>query len=179
MKNDDKNKKTATTEAQKKLETQRDLGDSEKISDSVVARELSELSKLKKRNEELENQVKRVLADYQNLEKRVREERINWIKTANKELLLRLLPVLDTLILAGQHVQNQGLQLSIQQFLGVLKNEGVERIETVGKEFDPKLMECVDTVEGEEGKVVEEVRAGYTLNDQVIRPAQVRVGRQG
>lgn len=130
-----------------------------------------------KKSEELENKYKRALADYQNLEKRVKEERSNWIKTANKELILRLLPVLDTLILAGQHVQDQGLKLGIQHFLSVLKSEGVEKIETVGKQFDPATMECIEIVSGEEGKVLEEIRAGYKVNEQVLRPAQVKVGK--
>lgn len=129
--------------------------------------------------EDLENQVKRVLADYQNLEKRVQEERVSWIRTANKELLLRLFPVLDTIILASTHVKNEGVDLSVKQFLDVLKNEGIERIETVGKAFDPTTMECVDTVSGhEENKVVEELRAGFKYADgTVLRVAQVRVGK--
>ncbi|MBI2074926.1 MAG: nucleotide exchange factor GrpE [Candidatus Levybacteria bacterium] len=148
-----------------------------KTEEKVEEKGDQELEELKKRNEELENQVKRVLADYQNLEKRVQEEKGNWIRIANKELLLRLLPVLDTLMLAGKHVKDQGLQLSIQQFLNALKNEGVEKVETVGKDFDPNAMECVEAEEGEEGKVIDEIRAGYKLNDMTIRPAQVRVGK--
>lgn len=128
-------------------------------------------------NEELENKYKRALADYQNLEKRTREERINWIKTANKELLLRLLPVLDTLLFTKQHSQDKNLEISAAQFLDVLKNEGIERIEAEGKEFDPKTMECIQTEEGEEGKVVAELRPGYLLNGVVLRAAQVKVGR--
>ncbi|MDP3726690.1 MAG: nucleotide exchange factor GrpE [bacterium] len=127
--------------------------------------------------EELDNKYKRALADYQNLEKRVREERANWIKTANKELLLRILPVLDTLILANQHAPNEGLKLSIQQFLSALKTEGVEKIEVIGKQFDPITMECIATIEGEEGKVLEEIRFGYKLYDIILRVAQVKVGK--
>ncbi|MBI4079069.1 MAG: nucleotide exchange factor GrpE [Candidatus Levybacteria bacterium] len=135
-----------------------------------------ELLKIEKKNEELEAQVKRVLADYQNLEKRVREERHHWIQTANKELLLRLLPVLDTLNLAQKHSKDQSLIVSIQQFWDVLKGEGVTKIETLGREFDPKTMECVVTEDREEGKVLEELRIGYMLRDMVLRPAQVKVG---
>lgn len=131
----------------------------------------------KDRCEELEEQVKRVLADYQNLEKRTIEDRKNWIKMANKELLLRLLPVLDTLILANKHVKNDGLELSIKQFQDVLKEEGLERVETTGCKFNPETMECVETVDGEEGKVIEELSAGYLLNDKLLRPARVKVGR--
>lgn len=126
---------------------------------------------------QFENLYKRALADYQNLEKRVRDDRGEWIKAANRELLSRLLPVLDTLEMANKHIDNQGLKLSVQQFLDALKNEGVDRIETIGKEFDPHCMECFETVEGKEGKVVEEVRAGFKLYEKVLRPAQVKVGK--
>ncbi|MBI1982108.1 MAG: nucleotide exchange factor GrpE [Candidatus Levybacteria bacterium] len=136
-----------------------------------------ETEELKQRIEDLENKYKRALADYQNLEKRAKEERSAWIKTANKELILQLLPVLDTLILADQHVPNEGLQLSIQQFISALKTEGVEKVETIGKQFDPITMECIETLSGEEGKVLEEVRFGYKLYDLVLRPAQVKVGK--
>ncbi|MDO8657941.1 MAG: nucleotide exchange factor GrpE [Candidatus Levybacteria bacterium] len=131
----------------------------------------------KNRCEELENQVKRVLADYQNLEKRTIEDKKNWIRIANKELLLRLLPVLDTLILASKHVKNDGLELSIKQFQDVLKEEGLIRVETTGCKFNPETMECVETVEGEEGKVIVELSAGYLLNDKLLRPARVKVGK--
>jgi len=137
-----------------------------------------EIIHLKQKIEELENQVKRTLADYRNLENRVQNERGEWILKANKQLLLNILPVLDTLMLADKHSQgkDQSLNLSIQQFLDIFKKEGVIRIETLGKNFDPSLMEGVATVEGEEGKVVEELRAGYMLYDKVLRPAQVKVG---
>ncbi|MEX2012775.1 MAG: nucleotide exchange factor GrpE [Candidatus Levyibacteriota bacterium] len=125
----------------------------------------------------LEEQVKRSLADYQNLEKRTREERGDWIRKSNKDIILRLLPVLDTLVLASDHVKDEGLTLSIKQFLDILRSEGVEKIETLGADFDPAFMEAVGTVEGEEGKIVQEVRVGFKYeNEEVLRPAQVLVG---
>jgi molecular chaperone GrpE len=125
----------------------------------------------------LENQLKRALADYQNLEKRIAEEKSSWIQIANKDLLLRLLPGLDNLILAEKHTQDEGVKLSIRHFLDILENEGVKQIETVGKAFDPKLMEAIGTGDGENGKVLEEIRAGYMLFETVLRPAQVIVGK--
>jgi len=126
--------------------------------------------------EELQNQVKRAVADYQNLEKRVQEQKGEWARSASKDLLVRLLPVLDTLMLASKHTEDQGIKLSVAQFLQVLKQEGVDQIETSGKDFDPHLMEGVGTAEGENGKVIEEVRPGFVLYDKVLRPAQVIVG---
>ncbi len=132
---------------------------------------------LHKQLEECENKYRRALADYQNLQKRVGEEKQDWVRAANRELLLRLLPVLDTLMLASQHVDDQGLKVSINQFLDALKNEGVKRIETGGKDFDPHLMECVSIEEGGENKVLEETRTGYMIYDKILRPAQVKVGK--
>ena len=133
--------------------------------------------KLKEEYEKLENQLKRTLADYQNLEKRVAEDRQNWIKLANKELLIRLLPALDALLLAEKHTKDEGISLSIKTFMDALREEEVERIETEGKDFDPLVMECVQVAKGDEGKVIEEVKPGYTLHGKILRPAQVVVGK--
>ncbi|MGI8420070.1 MAG: nucleotide exchange factor GrpE [Candidatus Levyibacteriota bacterium] len=125
-----------------------------------------------------DNNYKRALADYQNLQKRTQEDRQQWILGANRELLLRIMTVLDTLMLAQQHVQDKNLEVSIQQFLDVLKSEGVIRIETEGKKFDPHLMEAIATGEGKEGEVLEELRAGFLLHDKLLRAAQVKVGKE-
>src|SRR5947209_20332957 len=70
----------------------------------------NELEALQERFEELENRYKRALADYQNLEKRVRDDKIQWIKAANKELIGRMLTVLDTLMLAAKHTNDEGIK---------------------------------------------------------------------
>ena len=134
----------------------------------------------KRRVEELESQNRRLLADYRNLERRVDSQRRDWILEANKKLLLNLLPILDTLILAEQHIKvgDEGLSLGIKQFRDLLRNENVERIATLGKNFDPRLMECIDTAEGEEDSVLKEFRAGYTLHGQMLRTAQVQIGKK-
>ena len=126
--------------------------------------------------EELTNQLKRAVADYQNLEKRTTEQKREWILAANQGLIAKLLTVLDSLFLAQKHIQDDGLNLSIQKFLDILKEESVERIEVEDKEFDPNSMECVSVQAGEENKVLEEVRPGFIMNDRVLRPSQVIVG---
>jgi molecular chaperone GrpE len=136
----------------------------------------SDVSQLEQQLQECEAKYKRALADYQNLEKRVQEDRQELIKASNRELLLNFLPVLDTLYLAQQHLQDEGLRVSIDQFLHVLKNEGVVKIDVVDKDFDPTTMEVVTTGEGKQNRVVKEVRSGYMLYDKLLRPAQVIVG---
>lgn len=135
-----------------------------------------ETKKLEVQEKELEEQLKRTLADYRNLEKRVALEKEELIKSANSGLILRLLPAIDALLLAQKHTKDEGISLSIKKFLDILENEGVKKIETRDKEFNPVLMECVQTIEGEEGKVVEEVKPGYIMGEKVLRPAQVIVG---
>jgi molecular chaperone GrpE len=147
----------------------------EKQEEEQVVKE--EYDALKELAQQLENQYKRALADYQNLEKRIAEEKISWLRIANKNLLLKLLPGLDSLLLAQKHTQDDGVKISIKHFLDILENEGVKKIEALGKDFDPNLMEAIGTAEGEDGKVVEEARIGYMLFDQVLRPAQVIVGK--
>jgi molecular chaperone GrpE len=127
--------------------------------------------------QDLEEKYKRALADYQNLEKRVREEKVHWILAANKELIQRMLPVLDTLLLASKHTDDQGIKMTVTQFIQALENEGAKRIKTEGATFDPNTMEAVEIVEGEDNKVIEEIRPGFELNGAVIRPAQVKVGK--
>lgn len=126
--------------------------------------------------EEAINNWKRAVADYQNLEKRINEERASWIRSASRDLILRLLPVIDALMLAQKHVQDEGVALGVKQLIAILEQEGVKPIETQDKNFDPQTMECVATEPGAGGKVLQELQRGYVLYDKILRPAKVKVG---
>lgn len=134
---------------------------------------------LKKQIDDLANKWKRALADYQNLEKRVKAEKGDTVQFANRELVLKLLPLLDTFEKLEAHLRDEGLSLAVRQFRDILGKEGLEKIETLGKDFDPAEMECVDVVSGdEENKVVEETRAGYRLKGRLLRAALVKVTKK-
>lgn len=148
-----------------------------KDEEKATSEDTDRILELEDKVKEFEDKWKRAVADYQNQEKWVREKKSDWVKSANRDLLLRILPVLDTLTLAALHTEDKNIQVSIDQFLAILKDEGVVRIDAVGKEFDPYLMEAISTTEGEENKVLKELRAGYMLFDTVLRPAQVVVGK--
>jgi molecular chaperone GrpE len=147
---------------------------------------LEEIVKLKKLIEEQKKQIEeyktkylRALADYQNLEKRVNLEKQELIKMANKNLLLKILPIVDDLEKAEIFVKDDGLKLIKDNFLKFLKNEGVEEIEVLGKEFNPQLAEAVEVVKGEKDNIVVEVlRKGYHLGDKILRVAQVKVAKK-
>lgn len=156
----------------------------EELSPDQVEEAFEEITKTEPEGEELnkkiiaaEEKYKRAIADYQNLQRRTQEQKTEWIKSANKDLLLKMLPVLDTLMLAWKHITDKGLQITIDQFLKLLEQEGLTRIKTIGEEFNPHTMEAITTLEGEEGKVLEEVRPGFMLYDSVLRSAQVIVGK--
>lgn len=131
---------------------------------------------LETKNEELTNNWKRALADYQNLTKRIAEEKQELGVFVAKDLLKKILEILDLLEEAQKHLKDPGLDLIIKKFQTFLEQEKVVRIETKDKVFDPRTMECVEVREGnEEEKIAEEVSAGYKLDEQVLRVAKVKV----
>lgn len=131
------------------------------------------------RSKELEEQLKRALADYQNLERRVEEERRLLARLSSAILIEKFLPVLDSLENAQKHLNDEGLEIVIKQFKDVLTAESVEEIVAVGEQFDPNLHEATDVVEGENDNTVAKVlRKGYKMNSKVLRPAQVSVERK-
>ncbi|MEX0617301.1 MAG: nucleotide exchange factor GrpE [Candidatus Woykebacteria bacterium] len=129
--------------------------------------------------EETKNQLKRALADYSNLQKRVEEQKKALVKFANAALLIKMLDVLDTLEVASSSIKDQGLELTLKKLREILLSEGVREVDSEGKEFDPSLHEAVEAVKGDEDDmVVEVVNKGYTLEDKVLRPAKVKVSKK-
>ena len=126
---------------------------------------------------DLETKYLRALADYQNLEKRVEREKDLFVKFANSILILKMLPILDNLERAQEHLKDQGIELVVKQFNDALISEGVTSISDAGGEFNPELHEAVTHGTGEEGKVTEVLEKGYKLGEKVIRPAKVKVGQ--
>lgn len=161
-------------------ETKKNKKQEEKKSQSLKNETFEqEKESLKKEIADLRNKYLRALADYQNLERRVEEERKKFQYYAVKEILLKFLEVLDLIEKAEVFIKDEGLKLVKERFLKILKEEGVREIEILGKEFDPNVAECIEVVEGEEeGKVVEVVRKGYFYHNQVLRIARVKVGKK-
>jgi len=125
----------------------------------------------------LENQLKRTLADYQNLQKRVVADQQDFVKFANAVLLTKLLPALDDLEKTQEHLKNAGLQLTIDKFKSVLQAEGISEIKLLNTVFDPKTAECVELIPGKKDYIIEIVQTGYALQGRVLRPARVKVGK--
>lgn len=138
-----------------------------------------EIEKLKSESLENKNKYLRALADYQNLEKRSGDERIELFKIANQALLIKILPFLDNLEKAEVFIKDQGLKISKDHFVQILKEAGLEEIDLIDKDYDPNFAEAVDIVPGkEDNKVVEVLRKGYKFGGKLIRVAQVKVSKK-
>jgi molecular chaperone GrpE len=127
----------------------------------------------------------RAEADFANYKRRVEQERDEVRRLANAALIINILPILDDLerALASLDIRLVGLtwfdgvRLIYRKLQLVLESAGVSQIEAEGQPFDPRFHEAVMHGEGEEGKVVAEVQRGYKINDRVLRPAMVIVGK--
>jgi molecular chaperone GrpE len=131
--------------------------------------------------------LQRLQAEFANYRRRVSQEKLQAASRGKEEVLRALLPILANLRLALQHAEEdanairQGVQMIWQQFEGFLREQGVERIETVGQPFDPAQHEALSTApataEAPPNTIVAEVNAGYTFDGRLLRPAQVVVTR--
>ena len=121
----------------------------------------------------------RCRADLDNVMKRSVREKEDNVKYASMKLVLKLLPVLDSLDVAAKH--DEGCKVLYMQMLDILSGEGLMPIEAKGMKFDPYQHEAlyqVETEELEEGIVAEEIQKGYIFNSHVIRFSKVAVAKR-
>lgn len=130
----------------------------------------------------LREQLARALADYDNLRKRVEREKEKLGFRANLRLILKLLPVLDSLRQAQVYLKDQGLAITLGEIEDIFKDEGIEEIKIArGDKFNPELEEVTEVVEtdGEVNKIVEVVLSGWRFTKgPVIRHAKVKVNKR-
>ncbi|HEX7456193.1 MAG TPA: nucleotide exchange factor GrpE [Candidatus Nanoarchaeia archaeon] len=135
--------------------------------------------------QDLEHQLKRALADYANLQRRVEEDKNQIINFAKSILITKFLQALDTLEAAANladrqdsGTNKQGLELAVNQFQKVLREEGVEEIKTDGR-FDPFIHEAVEVTVGKtDNKITQVLHKGYKIGNKVLRPAKVKVEKK-
>jgi len=130
----------------------------------------------------------RLAADFENYKRAMEQQLADAVQFAARPVVLAMVDVMDHFDRAVAHATDEvkgagewyrGLVQTDRQFHEAMKKFGVRRIETVGKPFDPALMEAVQMKPPDSpdlsGTVEGEVQAGYTLHDRVIRPAKVIV----
>lgn len=123
------------------------------------------------------------MAEFDNYKKRSAKEREGLYNSILGDVVLSILPAIDNLEKATQvktedTQYKQGVELVLKQMQDILNSLGVEKIESVGKPFDPEVHEAVSHVEDEslgEQEIKEEFRTGYRIGNKVIRHSMVVV----
>ncbi len=145
-----------------------------------------QVGELQERADRLLANWQRAQADLANYRKQVERDREDLVRRASASLLIDLLPIMDDLERALGNVSESlrgltwvdGVVLIYRKLEAVLGLQGVEALVTEpGEALDPRRHQAVAEVEGEEGKIVAVIQKGYTLRQQLLRPALVAVGR--
>ena len=140
----------------------------------------------KEQIEQLEDRVKRQMAEFENFRKRTEREKQAMFETGAKSVIEKILPIVDNFERGLATVPEEskedpfvdGMNRVYKQLLAELDNIGVKPIEAVGQEFDPNLHNAVMQVASEEyesGVVAQELQKGYTYRDSVVRHSMVAV----
>jgi len=135
--------------------------------------------------------ILRRAADFENSRKRLEREKEDSVRFANETMMTAILPVLDNLERALDHIKegdsdgvkslNEGVSLVCKQLRDTLTRLGLQRIESKGAKFDPHVHEAlgmIETDEHEDETILEELEAGYHYRDRLIRPAKVRIAKR-
>jgi len=134
-----------------------------------------DVAKIARERDDYLDALKRLQADFENYKKRILKQQTEHLERAAETLVEKLLPVLDTFDLAIAH-GGEGLDQVQGQLMAALEKEGLERIDPLGKPFDPNESDAVAHEEGDGDPVVSEVmRTGYRFKGKLLRPAMVKV----
>jgi len=126
----------------------------------------------------------RLFAEFENFRKRTAKERLELYSTANKDVMLVLLPILDNFersIKANNYSENDGPTLIYKQLKTELEKKGLKEMESpIGKELDTDFHEATANVpapkKNQKGKIIDVIEKGYFLGEKIIRYAKVVVG---
>lgn len=180
------------------FESHDDAKETENKSDGKKAKEKSKKNKKKSDKDiineyeekcvELNDKYLRLYSEFDNYRKRTAKERIDLLKTASQDLMVDLLPVLDDFDRALQSMEEhsaqdesiKGVELIYNKLFSLLKNKGLEPMDSKGKDFDTDYHEAITNIpapsDDMKGKNIDVIQKGYLLNGKIIRFAKVVVG---
>ena len=138
---------------------------------------------LKVERDELKELLVRRQAEFDNFRKRTDKERSEFVQYAGMELVREILPVLDDFeramkVEGGNPEYVKGVQMIYTRMFDMLKKQGLEPIETAGKQFDPHLHQAVERVETKDSPdsaILGEFQRGYNFKGKLLRPSMVKV----
>ena len=160
-----------------------------KKGDELVAiskKELEELKEKAKLKDEYYDRSLRIQAEFENFQKRMGKERIEFLNFANQALIYELLNIIDNFERAvaaadktnDHKLLHQGVEMILKDMHNLLKEKGLSKIESVGQAFDPNKHEAISQEESgqqPDHTIIEELQTGYMINGRVVRPAKVKV----
>lgn len=160
-----------------------EIDNAEELKEISVEDLNKEIERLKVENEKYYDHLQRTAAEFDNYKKRVSKEKEKIYSLAVGDIVTKFIAVLDNLDKASQAEttdpqMKEGVDLIHKQMVDLLKEIGVENIQTVGESFNPEYHDAVMHIEDEkygEQEIVEELRCGYKMGDRVLRHAMVKV----
>lgn len=147
-----------------------------------------EIQQLKNNVQEQEEKYLRLYAEFENYKRRIQKENQTMKEYKAQDVLNDILPTIDNieraLQIEGEDEQFKSLQKGVdmvyESLLSALKNNGLEKIEAEGQQFDPNVHQAVvqdDNPDFESGEITQELQTGYKLKDRVLRPSMVKVNQ--
>jgi molecular chaperone GrpE len=134
------------------------------------------------KSEDLLKRLKYLQAEFENYKKRTAKEMEMFLELSNQKIISSILPVIDDLERATESIKDEedanGVKMIYDNFMKIVRSEGLEEIGTVGEEFDPFKHEAVAHVENddlENNKIAEVVQKGFSFKSKVLRPSKVVV----
>jgi len=191
MSDKDKKKKEEVADRDSKSEREEIIEEADKKTETETEPEEKSpeniIEELENKISEQEDRYLRLVAEFDNYKKRNARLYESMVQSAREGLISPLLEVVDNFERAMESSEDfdiksfkKGTKLIYQQLNELLKKEGVEPIEAIGREFNPNLHEAVMQVESDEypeGIIVNEVARGYKVKDKVIRFSKVTVSK--
>ena len=187
LKNEEVMEETAQAEENQQEETaQEEAPAAEQTVEEQLAGMLEEAQQMVR---EEKDKYLRLSAEFDNYRKRTLKEKAELIKNGGEKTLTAILPVLDDFERALKNLESseetkamkEGVELIFSKFQKILGQEGLQKIETEGKEFDTDFHEAIALIpapsEDLKGKILDCVQTGYMLNEKVIRHAKVAVAQ--
>lgn len=147
-----------------------------------------EIQQLKNNVQEEEEKYLRLYAEFENYKRRIQKENQTMKAYKAQDVLNDILPTIDNieraLQIEGEDEQfkslQKGVEMVYESLLNALKNNGLEKIEAEGQQFDPNIHQAVvqdDNPDYESGQVTQELQTGYKLKERVLRPSMVKVNQ--
>ncbi len=180
-------KDTEVTSLENNQESTQDSSSEFNDAENEVTAETS-LEKLEKAVASEQDKFLRLFAEFENYKKRTSKERMDLFKTANQEVIVAMLPVVDDFERAMKELSKEkdselykGVSLIQNKFIGVLKNKGLEEVVvSAGDTFDSEMHDAITQIPAPDkkmkGKVIDVIEKGFQLGDKIIRHPKVVVG---